>query len=293
MREELIEKAKEYCEVQNRIKEVEQEIDELREQTFGDGSKHTEEKARQLFSEIGSAEGDSSNTEELNDLRDEESELKEQLAELESNLLEKLVNVRFPLDETIQGDEPPIEFPFSKSVDPSVLSAISSALGEDISDGTVKIQNDGIVVDTESIDDAIGAVQKEISDIRDRADANLNVPEQVQKVKDRDPKVAAILYVLHENDNEPMTKAEMEDAIGLDRGDLRGQLYYVLDNDPYLEKGDDGFTLKTNGIKVIERFVDKYDVPELLANDRDTEEYAEVEETEDEIDGQEEMTAYE
>lgn len=293
MREELIDTAKEYCEVQNRIEEVEQEISELREETFGNGSKQTEEKAKELFSEVSSAEGGSSNTERLSELREEESELKERLTELENDLLENLVTVRFPMNETIQGDKPPVEFPFSESISQDVLDAISSALGENISDGKVKIQTDAIVVDTASIDDAIEAVKTEISDIRDRADANLNVPEQVQKVKNRDSKVAAILYVLHENDNKPMTKAEMEDAIGLDRGDLRGQLYYVLENDPYLEKGEDGFRLKPNGIKVIERFVNKYDVPELVANNRDTEENEGSGETDDEEEDQEEVTAYE
>lgn len=292
MRKELVDTAKEYSEVQNRIEEVEQEIDELRKQAFGDGSKHTEEKARELFSEVSSAEGESSNTEKLDELREEESELKGQLAEFENDLLEKLVNVRFPLDETIRGDEPPVEFPLSKSIEPAVLDAISTALGEDIRDGEVKIQTDAIAVDTASIDDAIEAVKREISDIRDRADANLNVPEQVQKVKDRDSKVAAILYALHENDNKAMTKAEMEDAIGLDRGDLRGQLYYVLDNDPYLKKGDDGFTLTANGIKVIERFVDKHGVPELNANGGNIED-SETEETVDEMEEQEEVTVYE
>jgi len=173
-----------------------------------------------------------------------------------------------------------------------VLDAISSALGEDISNGKVKFQTDSIVVDTESIDDAIDIVEREISDIRDRADANLNVPEQVEKVKDRDEKVAAILYILYQNNNEPMTKAEMEDGIGLGRGDLRGQLYYVLKNDPYLEKGDNDFRLKPNGIKVIERFVDKYDVPEIIANGGDTKESPGAGETDDEED-QEEVTAYE
>lgn len=292
MREELVETAKEYRETQKRIDEVDQEIDELRQQTFGDGSKHTEEKARELFTEVSSTEGELSNTDKLDGLREEESELREQLAEYESDLLEELVNVRFPLDETIQGDEPPIEFPFSQSIDPAILDAISSALGEDISDGEVKIKTDAILVDTASINDAIKAVEREISEIRDRADANLNVPEQVQKVKDRDPKVAAILYVLYENNNEPMTKADMEDAIGLDRGDLRGQLYYVLDNDPYLEKGDEGFTLKSNGIKVIERFVDKYDVPGMIVNGEDTEEDAVPEKIGDETDEQE-VTAHE
>lgn len=292
MRDELVKAAKEYQEAQKRLEEIEVEIDKLREETFGNGSKETEEKAKELFSEVSSAGGNTSNTEKLSQLREEESELKEQSTKLENNVLENLVTVRFPLKETIQGDEPPIEFPFTEPVDQNVLDAISSALGEDISDGKVKIQTDSIVVDTESIDDAIDAVNREISDIRDRADANLNVPEQVEKVKNRDPKVAAILYILHENDNEPMTKAEMEDGIGLDRGDLRGQLYYVLEHDPYLEKGDDGFRLKPNGIKVIERFVDKYDVPEIIANGGDTEENTGAEETDGEED-QEEVTVYE
>lgn len=292
MREELTDTAKEYSEVQARIEEVEQEIDELREATFGDGSKQTEEKARELFSEVSSAEGGSTNTEKLNDLREEESELKERLAELESDLLEKLVNIRFPLDETIQGDEPPVKFPFRESIEPAVLDAISSALADDIRSGEVEIKTDEIVVDVASIDDAIEAVEMKISDIRDRADANLNVPEQVEKVKGRDPKVAAMLYAIYQNDNEPMSKAEMEDAIGLERGDLRGQLYYVLDNDPYLKKGDDGFTLKTNGSKVIKRFVGKYGVPELVANGDDTGEDAEVDESDDEK-GPQEVTAYE
>lgn len=291
MRTELIDTAKEYCEVQNRIEEVKHEIDELREQAFGGGSERTEEKARELFSEVSSTGGDSSNTEELKALREEESELNDQLAELENDLLEKLVNVRFPLDETIQGDEPPVEFPFSESIDSAVLDAISAALGENIRDGEVKIQTDAIMVETASIDDAIKAVEREISDIRDRADANLNVPEQVQKVKDRDPKVAAILHVLKENNNEPMAKAEMEDAIGLDRGDLRGQLYYVLEHDPYLKKGDDGFTLKPNGKKVIERFVHKYGVPELVADGGNTGEDAGIEETNEEM--EEGVSAYE
>lgn len=293
MRDELIKTAKEYCEVQDRIEEVEKEIDELREETFGNGSKQTEEKAKDLFSEVSSTEGESSNTEKLSEFREEESDLKERLTELENALLENLVNVRFPMNETIQGDKPPIEFPFSEPVSQDVLDAISAALGENISDGKVKIQTDAIVVDTESIDDAIEAVKTEVSDIRDRADANLNVPEQVQKVKNRDPKVAATLYVLHENDNKPMTKAEMEDAIGLDRGDLRGQLYYVLENDPYLEKGEEGFTLKPNGIKVIEQFVNKYDVPELITNNVDIQENDGAEETDEEVEDQEEVTAYE
>jgi len=100
-----------------------------------------------------------------------------------------------------------------------------------------------------------------------------------------------MLYVLHENDNKPMTKAELEDAIGLDRGDLRGQLYYVLDNDPYLKKQDDGITLTPNGMKVIERFVEQYDVPELITNGSDSKADSDETESDDATEDQEEVIA--
>ena len=34
----------------------------------------------------------------------------------------------------------------------------------------------------------------------------------------------------------PLTKNEIKKEMGLESGDLRGQLYYVLGNDPYLQK---------------------------------------------------------
>jgi len=268
MREELIEAAKTYSETQDRLNDMEAEIEELREKTFGDDSEDTEEKARQLFDEVGRTDKDSSKTERLDSLREEKEQLRNEKTDAEEDLLELLVDVRFPLDETIQGDQPPVEFPFSESIDLAVLDAISDVMGEDMQNGKIEIQTDAIVIDTESIDEAIEAVEHKVSKIRDRADANLDVPAQVEKIKDRDPKVAAMLYVLQENDNQPMTKAEMEDEIGLDRGDLRGQLYHVLDNEPYLKKQEDGVTLTANGKKVIGKFVQEHDVPKLMATDQ-------------------------
>ena len=291
MREELVETAKEYSEVQDRLEEIDGEINELRQQTFGDESEDTEEKARQLFNEVSHTNDESSKTEQLNSLRDEKEELQEKRAKTETDLLELLVDIRFPLNETIQGDQPPVEFPFSESLDPAVLDAISGALSEDMQNGEIEIRTDKIVVDTASINDAIELVEHKITQIRKRADANLDVPAHVKKVKDRDPKVAAMLYVLHENDNQPMTKAELEDAIGLDRGDLRGQLYYVLDNDPYLKKQDDGITLTPNGMKVIERFVEQYDVPELITNGNDSKADSDETESDDATEDQEEVIA--
>ena len=291
MREELVETAKEYSEVQDRLEEIDGEINELRQQTFGDESEDTEEKARQLFNEVSHTNDESSKTEQLNSLRDEKEELQEKRAKTETDLLELLVDVRFPLNETIQGDQPPVEFPFSESLDPAVLDAISRALSEDMQNGEIEIRTDKIVVDTASINDAIELVEHKITQIRKRADANLDVPAHVKKVKDRDPKVAAMLYVLHENGNKPMTKAELEDAIGLDRGDLRGQLYYVLDNDPYLKKQDDGITLTPNGMKVIERFVEQYDVPELITNGNDSKADSDETESDDATEDQEEVIA--
>ena len=291
MRKELVETAKRYSKIQDRLEGLNGEINELRQQTFGDESEDTEEKARQLFNEVGHTNGESSKTDQLNSLRDEREELQEERAETETDLLELLVNIRFPLNETIQGDQPPVEFPFSESIDPGVLDAISAALSEDMQNGEVEIRTDMIVVDTESVNDAIELVERKVTGIRQRADANLDVPAHVKKVKDRDPKVAAMLYVLHENDNKPMTKAELEDEIGLERGDLRGQLYYVLDNDPYLKKQEDGNTLTPNGTKVIERFVEQHGVPELIANGGDLKADSDETESDDDTEDQEEVIA--
>lgn len=293
MRGELVETAKRYSETQDRLEEINDEINELRQQTFGDESEETEEKARQLFNEVSHTNDESSKTEQLNSLRDEKEELQEERAETETDLLELLVDIKFSLDETIQGDQPPVEFPFNESIDPAVLNAISAALSEDMQNGEVEIRTDMIVVDTASVNDAIESVERKVTQIRQRADANLDVPAHVKKVKDRDPKVAAMLYVLHENNNEPMTKAELEDAISLDRGDLRGQLYYVLDNDPYLKKQDDGNILTPNGMKVIERFVEQHSIPELITNDNDLKSDSDEKESDDDTEEQEEVMAYE
>lgn len=295
MREELVETARQYSENQDRLVEIENEINESRQQRFGDESEDTEKKARQLFDEIGRTNGESSKTEKLDSLHDEKEKLQEDGAEIESNLLELLVDIRFPLDGTVQGDQQSVEFPFSESIDPAILDAISAALEEDMRNGKVEIQTDGIIADTASTDDAIELVEDKILQIREQADDHLDVPAQVQKIKGRDPKVAAMLYVLWENDNEPMSKSEMEDEIGLNRGDLRGQLYYVLENDPYLENQDGGVTLKPNGVKVIERFVEQHGIPELIANGDDSKTDGEGEkvETAGEGNDSEEVTAHE
>lgn len=295
MQEELVETAKEYSEIQDRLSEVKVEIEELREKTFGDDSEDTEEKARSLFDEVGQANEESSKTEQLDSLREEKEQLQKNKADTEEELLELLVDVRFPLDETIKGDEPPVEFPFSEPIDSAVLDAISEALAEDMGNGEVEIRTDSIVVDTASIDEAIESVEHKVTQIRNRADANLDVPAQVKKIKDRDSKVAAMLYVLQQNDNEPMSKAEMEDEIGVERGDLRGQLYYVLNNDPYLKKQENGITLTANGVKVIERFVQEHGEPKIIATSQEpTSNNDDGEDSEtDAADEAEEVTAYE
>lgn len=269
MRENLAERAKRYSEVQERLDEIETEISELRQDTFSVESEDTEEKARDLFSEVSQTSGESSKAEQLDSLQEEREELEEQRAETEDELLELLVDVRLPLDETIQRDDSSVKFPYEESIDPVVLDAISDALGENLSNGDVMIGTDTITVETDSIDEAIDVVEHKITQIRQRADGLLNVPSRVEEVRERDEKVAAMLYVLYNHEEESLTKKEMEDKIGLERGDLRGQLYHVLDNDPYLKKPNGEVSLTATGDKVIERYVDKYDVPPLIAEGPD------------------------
>jgi hypothetical protein len=60
---------------------------------------------------------------------------------------------------------------------------------------------------------------------------------------------------------EPLTKKELEKEMGLESGDLRGQLYYVLDNDPYLQKPDQKVDLTSTGEMVINEYIDQFGKP--------------------------------
>lgn len=279
MQDELEDTAREYRELQERVREIDEEIEDLRRDMFGAESEGTERKARELFSEVGSSGENTSKTAEIDDLREEKQKLEEELKTVRERLLKFLVDVSFPLNEEINTSNGTISFPYSQPIEQKILDGITDVLSVDLDAGDVTIGSEAIEVNTESVDDAIDAVQQRVTKLRDSAEALLDVDSHVEAVYDRDPKVAAMLYVLDESE-ESLTKKQMEQQIGLDAGELRGQLYHVVKNDPYLRKNGQDVTLTSTGEKVIHEYVSRYGIPTLLSD-----------KSEDDSDGDQEVVA--
>jgi len=292
MREKLIKKTEEYSKVQNKFDEAQAEIAELREEMFGDNSEDTKERAQELFSEV--SQSGASKSEQLESLEEKQEKLRQQRADLRDEIREELVDIRFPLDETIQTDNaPPIKFPYDESIEPHVLKAIEELYGDKLDDDFVTIGTDEITVDTDSVDNAIDAVENKVMDIREHAERLLDIEAHVEKVRNRDEKVAAMMYVLTEyGDDDGMTKAEMEDAIGIERGSLRGILYHVIDETPYMKKLESEVRLTTTGQELIERFVETYGTPALIEVHSEDDDERDESTDEKEVENQE-VTAYE
>jgi hypothetical protein len=185
--------------------------------------------------------------------------------------LEQVADIRFPLDGTIenQGDE--VVFPYSEEVEEAVLQAVENVLAEDFSKNGVTINTEAIIAETESTDEAIEAVERRVSNLRETAGVQYDAADHVESLKDRDPKVAGMMFTLRKA-GESMTKSELEERMGLESGDLRGQLYYVLDNDPYLQKPDQEVELTSTGEMVIDEFVNQFDEPTWGKDEKESEE---------------------
>ena len=260
MRQPLIETAKKFSGLQADIQKIQEEISELQRDTFGVESKETEQKARQLFAEVGAAKDGASTSEKIDELREERNQIEQELESVRSNLLEQVADIRFPLNGTInnQGDE--VVFPYSEPIEEDVLEAVETVLTEDFNKNGVTINTDSIRINTKSTDKAIEAVEKRVTKLRKTAEAQYDAADHVDKLHERDAKVAGMMFTLRK-EGEPMSKKELEKKMGLDSGDLRGQLYYVLDNDPYLQKPDQRVELTSTGEMVIDEYIDQFGEP--------------------------------
>lgn len=271
MRQPLIDTAKRFTELKAEIEEVEEKISDLQRDTFGVESEETEKKARQLFAEVGAAKDGADISNQIDELRDERNELEEELESVRSELLEQVADIRFPLDGTIenQGDE--VVFPYNEEIEEDVLEAVETVLTEDFSNNEVTINTEAIIVETDSTDEAIEAVERRVTRLRQTAEAQYDAADHVESLDDRDPKVAGMMFTLWEADKS-MTKSELENEMSLESGDLRGQLYYVLDNDPYLQKPDQKVKLTSTGEMVIDEYVDQFGEPAWDKGDNESEE---------------------
>jgi len=260
MRQPLIDTAKRFSELQTEIEEINEQISELQRDTFGVESEETEKKARQLFVEVGAAKDGADVSDQIDELRDERKELKEELESIRSELLEQVADIRFPLDGTIENQGDKVVFPYSEEIEEDVLEAVENVLAEDFSKNGVTINTEAIIAETDSTDEAIEAVKRRVSRLRQTAEAQYDAADHVESLNDRDLKVAGMMFTLREA-GESMTKSELEKRMGLESGDLRGQLYYVLDNDPYLHKPDQEVELTSTGEMVIDEYVDQFGEP--------------------------------
>ena len=255
------EKASRYHEIQEMLEAKQEELGELQAGTFGTDSEDAEKRARQFFSNT-SRDAGSGQTEKIDELRDEVSELKDEREVVEEELLERLVDLQLPFEQVIEPGEKDVEFPFSERISEEVIWAIEDVLNEDLGGGEVAITTDALVVETNDVEEAIERAETRIEALRDNAGTKVDIDEYLEKLRSRDKKVVLTLHVLYHE--EPLTKREIESRMGVESGTLRGQLYYVLDNDPYLKKQDKEFSLTETGREVIEGFVEKYGEPEKI-----------------------------
>jgi chromosome segregation ATPase len=275
MRSELKETARKYRELQNRYDEIAAEIEKKRRDAFSAESEDTEEKARELFSDVAESDDrDATPTTEIDELKQQKQDVKENRDDTREDLLEMLVNVTFPLNEEINADDDDdgVCFPYSEPIEQGVLDGIQEVLSDDFENGKVSIGQEEINVDAESVEEAIDAVQHRVKKMRENAEGLLDVDSHVEAVHERDAKVAAMLYVLYEAEEDSLTKKEMEERIGLESGDLRGQLYHVVNDEPYLKKENKDVYLTSMGEEVIKELINRYQVPSIIpdvSNDED------------------------
>ncbi|MDH5020354.1 hypothetical protein [Halobacterium rubrum] len=262
MEAEIIERAKRLIDLQEDVHKKRERLQNLQSEMFGNGSEETEKKAREFFSSVADDQDNSGKTQKIDELRSSLSESEDELETTREELQKSLVDVKFPLNETIDATENGVEFPYSDEIPQEVIEAIEMALEEDLSGDPVSIDTDAVRVETADVDEAMDLAMDRIEGLRSKANMMVDVEQYVEDLHDRDEKIIRTLYVLQQS-GESLTKGELENQIGVESGELRGSLYYVLDNDPYLQKSDSQFSLTDMGERVIEAYCEHYGAPDL------------------------------
>lgn len=259
MEGKLEDEASKFHELQGMIESKQEELKELQAGTFGTDSEDAEERARAFFSNVSQDNG-AGRTEQIDELRDEISSLNDQLAEVRMDIWESIVDLQLPFEEVIEPGEDTVEFPFSEQVPDEVIQTIDAVLDEDISSGNVVVTPDALVVETDDVEEAIENAESFIEGLRANARMKVDIDEYLEELRNRDEKVRLTLYILSQE--EPLTKKEIETRMGVEPGALRGQLYYIVDNDPYLKKQGQEFSLTETGREAIEGYIEEHGVPE-------------------------------
>jgi len=282
MWEEFTNKAQNLTELKQEEGETEQKLSELKSNTFGTDSEEAEEKARSFFEDAGTGEG-AGKTQEIDETKQKLNDIEQKLDELQEEILRDLTEVKFPFNETIDQRDGSVAFPFTKELPEETIGVINSVVQNGGEKGTVEFEREGLIVHTDDVTEAIGEVEEFANKLRKSAQHELNTEDYAKELSERDIKIQRMLYELYESD-EPLVKKDLEMKTGVEKGGLRGVLYHVHDNEPYLVKENKKYHLSDIGEDVVEKFLEQFEVPEIPEKDQDNKE--EEENSDDEQESQ-------
>ena len=282
MWEEFTNKAQNLTELKQEEGETEQKLSELKSNTFGTDSEEAEEKARSFFEDAGTGEG-AGKTQEIDETKQKLNDIEQKLDELQEEILRDLTEVKFPFNETIDQRDGSVAFPFTKELPEETIGVINSVVQNGGEKGTVEFEREGLIVHTDDVTEAIGEVEEFANKLRKSAQHELNTEDYAKELSERDIKIQRMLYELYESD-EFLAKKDLEMKTGVEKGGLRGVLYHVHDNEPYLVKENKKYRLSDIGEDVVEKFLEQFEVPEIPEKDQDNKE--EEENSDDEQESQ-------
>lgn len=264
MIDEISERAKEFQHLKDKRSKLKEELKEARTGTLGSDSAETEEKAKEFFSNA-SIDESSESFKELENLENELEEVNERIEDRREKFLNLASELKFPLKHKIENKEDYIEFPFKEKLDTALISTTRELLDGESSHENIEIKSEGIVVATDDEEKAMEEVMDWLDQLRETASHRIEKDEYVSKLRNRDNKIQNMLFVLYKTDKEGMKKSELEEATGAGKGNLRGVLYQVANNDPYLKKDGQKFKLTNLGKNVMEEYEKRYNSPEPLS----------------------------
>jgi hypothetical protein len=267
MIQRMTEHAREYLELKEKLQEKREQVKDKKDELFGSEASETEEKARDFFTEVSTDSSDTE-TKALDKLKEEEKKLDKKFADAREDFLNSVSELKFPLEHRIEENGEEFVFPFKKEIEDTVVEALQDILNDDTDRDDIELDVNSLTVTASTSDDAMDKVSTWVKNIRETARMKRDKNKYVSKLKNRDPKIQNMLYELYTSDK-PLKKAELEQRIGVEKGELRGVLYQVLNNDPYLDKKNQKFSLTTTGEEVMEAFEDRYGEPDPITNGGD------------------------
>jgi hypothetical protein len=264
MIERMTDHAEEYLELKEKLQEKREQVKDKKDELFGSEASETEEKARDFFTEV-STDSSGDETKALDKLKEEEKNLDKKFDDAREDFLNSVSELKFPLEHRIDETGEDFVFPFKQDIDQAVIDALKSALNDDIDREDIEFDTDSLKVTASNTDEAMDKVSKWVKKIRKTARMKRDKNKYVSKLKNRDLKIQSMLFELYKSD-EPLKKGELEQRIGVEKGELRGVLYQVLNNDPYLEKKNQQFSLTKTGEEVMQAYEDRYGEPDPISN---------------------------